>query len=196
MTEKKPRFGTLPVLNMPKRTHDTPKPKQRTPHSVVKDHLPVPRQAVYKNFKELCQRTSGLKSLNDWNMKLMNDRFVVKKMLDPFLIPEFEIIINDSLGFTIKVFGCFLPEKDRGLLEDAEHFEKLMEAEWNYHISHHSMTTLDYRRHNQPDLSVTSDSQKLKEYITFKIISQTSQLQSASRPAIHTWQELSVRVSN
>ena len=27
-------------------------------------------------------------------------RFVVKKMLDPFLIPEFEIIINDSLGFT------------------------------------------------------------------------------------------------
>ena len=91
MTKKKPRFGTLPVLNMPKRTHDTPKPKQRT-RSVVKDHLPVPRQAVYKNFKELCQRTSGLKNLNDWNMKLMNDRFVVKKMLDPFLIPEFEII--------------------------------------------------------------------------------------------------------
>ena len=36
--------------------------------------------------------TPGLKSLNDWNMKLMSDRFVVKKMLDPFLIPEFEII--------------------------------------------------------------------------------------------------------
>ena len=28
------------------------------------------------------------------------DRFVVKKVLDPFLIPEFEIIIDDSLGFT------------------------------------------------------------------------------------------------
>jgi len=103
---------------MPKRTHDTPKPKQRTPRSVVKDHLPVPRQAVYKNFKELCQRTSGLKSLNDWNMKLMNDRFVVKKMLDPFLIPEFEIIIDDSLGFTIKVFGCFLPEDHALYLEN------------------------------------------------------------------------------
>jgi len=101
VTEKKPRFGTLPVLNMPKRTHDTPKPKQRTPRSVVKDLLPVPRKDVYENFKELCRRTSGLKSLNDWNMKLMNDRFVVKKMLDPFLIPEFEIIIDDSLGFTI-----------------------------------------------------------------------------------------------
>ena len=36
----------------------------------------------------------------DWNLKLMSDRFVVKKVLDPFLIPEFEIIIDDSLGFT------------------------------------------------------------------------------------------------
>ena len=62
--EKKPRFGSLPVLNMPKRSHDT-KPKQRTPRCVhvVKDHLPLPRQAVYKNFKELCQWTSGLRSL-------------------------------------------------------------------------------------------------------------------------------------
>ena len=68
--KKKPRFGRLPVLNMPKRSHDT-KPKQRTPRSVVKDHLPLPRQAVYKNFKELCQRTSGLRNLNDWNMKLI-----------------------------------------------------------------------------------------------------------------------------
>ena len=36
----------------------------------------------------------------DWNLKLMSDRFAVKKVLDPFLIPEFEIIIDDSLGFT------------------------------------------------------------------------------------------------
>ena len=72
----------------------------------------MPQQAVYKSFKELCQRASGLKSLKDWNLKLMNDRFFVKKkkILDPFLIPEFEIIIGDSLGLTIKVLGCFLPE--------------------------------------------------------------------------------------
>ena len=51
MMKKKPRFGTPPVLDyMPKRSHDTPKPKQRT----------------------------------------------------PFVIPEFEIVIDDSLGFTVK----------------------------------------------------------------------------------------------
>ena len=77
--EKKPRFGSLPVLNMPKRSHDT-KPKRRTPRSVhvVKDHLPLPRQAVYKNSKELCQWTSGLRSLNDWNMKLITTDLLQK----------------------------------------------------------------------------------------------------------------------
>ena len=47
-----------------------------------------------------------------------------------------------------------------------------MGTEWNYHNSHHFMITLNDRKHNQPDfLPVTSDLQKLKEYITFKIIS-------------------------
>lgn len=39
-----------------------------------------------------------------------------------------------------------------GVLEDVEHFEKLMEGEWNYLISHHSMVILNDRRHNQSDL--------------------------------------------
>lgn len=77
-----------------------------------------------------------------------------------------------------------------------ENFEKLMEAEWNYRISRHSMTTLNDRKHNQPDLlPVTSDLQKLKEYITLKIISLTSQLES-TRPDERTWRELSELVLN
>jgi len=84
-----------------------------------------------------------------------------------------------------------------GLLEDVEHFEKLMEAEWNYHISHHSMTTLNDGRYNQPDLVlVMSDFQTLKEYITLKIILLSSELQSASRPDVCTWRELSEMVLN
>ena len=78
------------MLNMSKRSHYT-KPKQRTTRSVVKDHLPLPRQAVYKNFKELCQRTSGVaKELKRLEYEVDNDRFVVKMMLDSFLISEFD----------------------------------------------------------------------------------------------------------
>ena len=78
------------MLNMSKRSHYT-KPKQITPRSVVKDHLPLPQQAVYKNFKELCQRTSGVANeLKRLEYEVDNDRFVVKMMLDSFLISEFD----------------------------------------------------------------------------------------------------------
>ena len=61
---------------MLKRTHVTPKLKQRTPCFAVKDQLPLQQQAVYKNFKEMCQRTSELKSWtlssNMQNLKLLS----------------------------------------------------------------------------------------------------------------------------
>ena len=59
-----------------------------------------------------------------------------------------------------------LREKDKALAEDIENFEKLMEVEWNYHISHHSMAALNDRRHCKPDLlPVTNDLQNIKHNI-------------------------------
>lgn len=152
---------------------------------------------------------------NNENAQLLQflrpDKFnvVVQCVMD---ISKFDVKMGESrvgtpslalhIGYSLKkcvgiARGKALREKDRGLLEDVEHFGELMEAEWNYRTSHHSMTTLSDMRHNQPDLlPVTSDLQKLKEYITFKIISLTSQLQSASRPDVHTWRELSEMVLN
>lgn len=72
-------------------------------------------------------------------------------------------------------------------------FNKLVEVEWNYHKSNYSMTTLKDRRHNQRDLPVTSDLQRLKEYTVFKIISLSWKLQSATSTDVHTWQENSVK---
>ena len=41
---------------------------------------------------------------------MLSERLVLKKMLEPYLLPEMEIVVEDGLGFTVKVFGCFLPE--------------------------------------------------------------------------------------
>ena len=35
---------------------------------------------------------------------------LIKRLSDSVLLPELELIIDDSLGFTGKVFGCLLPE--------------------------------------------------------------------------------------
>ena len=133
---------------------------------------------------------------------LRPDKFdvVVQCVMD---ISKFDVKMGESrvgtpslalhVGYSLKkcvgiVRGKALREKDRGLLEDVE---------WNYRISHHSMTTLNDRKHNQPDLlPVTSDLRLLKEYITLKIVSLSSQLQSASRPDVRTWRELSEMVLN
>lgn len=72
-----------------------------------------------------------------------------------------------------------------------------MEAEWSDCISHHSMATLNDRKYNQPDLlPITSGLQKIKECITFKMISLTLLLQATSTPTVHTWHELSELVFN
>lgn len=42
MTKKKPRFGAIPKLNMPKRSHDTVKPTPIPGRSVVQDNKQQP----------------------------------------------------------------------------------------------------------------------------------------------------------
>ena len=39
-----------------------------------------------------------------------SERIVLKEMLEPLLLPGMEIVVDDCLGFTVKVFGCFLLE--------------------------------------------------------------------------------------
>lgn len=110
MTKKKPRFGAIPKLNLPKKSHETAKPTPRAERSVVSDFSdPAPSQC-YKTFEEVCQRVKSLQSLKEWQYKRVNGKLVLKKMVDPFLLPEFELIVDDSLGFTVKTYGCYLPE--------------------------------------------------------------------------------------
>ena len=50
----------------------------------------------------------SLKSLNEWSYKRFSDRLVIRKELEQFLLPKLEICIDNSLGFTVKMFGSFL----------------------------------------------------------------------------------------
>ena len=109
MTKKKPRFGAIPRLNMPRKSHESAKPTPRPARSVVKEHDQQPK-ACYKSFGELCQRITGLKTLKGWEFTTISDRLILKKTVEPFLLPEVEIMIDDSLAYTVKAFGCFLPE--------------------------------------------------------------------------------------
>ena len=110
MTKKKPRFEALPVLHMPRRSHESSKPPGR--RSIVRHVKPIEpaNTGCYGTFVEFCDRAKSLKTLSEWSYKVLADRFVLKKVVEPYLLPELEIVVDDSLGFTVKVFGSYLIE--------------------------------------------------------------------------------------
>ena len=112
MTKKRPRFGAIPKVNMPRKSHETPKPQPRARQSrpVIIEEMQQTNQHCYKSLLEFSQRLKRIKSLSQWNTKTLEDKVVLKKMVDPYLLPKTEIIVDDSLSFTVKVYGCFLPE--------------------------------------------------------------------------------------
>ena len=64
----------------------------------------------YKGLTDICKRIKGLKTISKWIVEERIDRVVLRKMMDCFQLPELELIIDDSLGYTISVYGWLLPE--------------------------------------------------------------------------------------
>ena len=87
MTKKKPRFGTLLLLNIPRRSHESSKPPER--RSIVRDVKPIApvNTSCYETFEEFCHRAKSLKSLSEWSSKVLPDRFVFKKVVEPRISP-------------------------------------------------------------------------------------------------------------
>ena len=86
-----------------------PKPLPRPTRTIVRE-IEKKSTLLYKNFLDFCKRVRGLKSIEDWNVKYLSDRIIFKKVADPYLLPELEVIVDDSLGFTVKSYACYLPE--------------------------------------------------------------------------------------
>ena len=107
MTKKKPRFGALPTLSMPIRSIESKKPPERPHRAVVKES---PQSRIYQSFQEVSRGLKGLKSLTEWSYKALEDKVILKKIHNEFLLPEIEVIVDDGLGFTVKAFGCTLPD--------------------------------------------------------------------------------------
>ena len=111
MTKKKLVFGALPKRQMGTKSHQSSKPTPRPERSVVKEVAEsFASTTVYRTFQEFSQQAKSLEKVwkSHWISKFSVDRAVFKKMVEPFLLPELEVIVDDSLGFTVKVYGSYL----------------------------------------------------------------------------------------
>ena len=60
MTKKKLRFGALPTVNMPRRSHNSKPAELRPARAVVRDIEPESRSSCYTSFIQFCERTKSL----------------------------------------------------------------------------------------------------------------------------------------
>ena len=64
---------------------------------------------LYKS-DDLQSRISKLKSVENFKKEFKRDSVTIKKQSPTYLLPEFEIILDNSLAFTIKLYEWLLPE--------------------------------------------------------------------------------------
>lgn len=68
------------------------------------------QEMVIISFNELCKRVLTLTSICGWNLQELKDRIILTRSSHLFLLPEIELMIAKSLGYTIWIFRWRLLE--------------------------------------------------------------------------------------
>ena len=85
----------------------SPPPPRCTLHRV---QAPVSYQ-TFDSLSDVQTQVSKLKELKrKWNIAILDDRITMQKMKLPYLLPQYEMVFDESLGFTLSVFHWLLPD--------------------------------------------------------------------------------------
>ena len=66
--------------------------------------------SVYKDFSDFVQRIVNLKLSDTWDINIQNNLVIATFMSADHLLPKFEIFIDQSLSFSLRVYGWMLPK--------------------------------------------------------------------------------------
>ena len=117
-TRKALKDGVLPSLNLPKKSISVPSYSSRDTTSIKKreesssqiNPSSIGTNAVYKSFPEFQQRISKLKLGNSWSIDFSESLVTISSHTDNYLLSKFEIFVDSSLQFTLRVFGWLLTD--------------------------------------------------------------------------------------
>ena len=100
----------MSTQQLPVKSHSKITSQERRHINIVQDRANEKSGPIYKNFSELCKRVQNLKLKDDWEVFYEENKVLFKLLTPRHLIPHLEIVVNDSLEFTIIIFGWILPE--------------------------------------------------------------------------------------
>ena len=95
----------MPTINLPVKSYDktftTLMPRRHV--SIVKDTVNVDsaisKAPTYKNIEDFKKKVSKLK-LHGWCIELFELKVHIKKMSESYVLPVYEIVVDDALEFT------------------------------------------------------------------------------------------------
>ena len=94
---------------MPIKSHSK---QQTTPRRTIRETTSpqnlTKKTYVYESFDELCRRIIVLK-LTGWLAVVKDDRVLLTKEDPDSMVPKFEVVIDDSLAFSVSVYNWLLP---------------------------------------------------------------------------------------
>lgn len=101
--------GSIPTINLPKKSHEELKPS--TSKLVIEKKELVPSK-VYKDINDLKSKDSKL-ALKGWCRKDDDNAFTLDYFDGKHALPLYSVKIDSGLGFTVAAFGLFLPDNHR-----------------------------------------------------------------------------------
>ena len=117
-------------------------------------------------------------------------KFHFEKGVQNVATPSLSLKIGHSLKKCINILrGHALRRKDTILEEDVNNFEKLIESEWSFRVSHHSLGALSSKKFNKVELlPLAEDLEKLRKSVLSKMSFSAEVLEKD--PHLEAWSDL------
>ena len=112
LTKKFVKFGSLQSQNLPKKSIDLSSPQREITQpvrSIVQDIVAKKAHMYYQNLQDVKNRVGKL-VFKEWAIVIEESKVTLSKYQCPYILPKFEITIDESLAYTISVFKWYLPD--------------------------------------------------------------------------------------
>ena len=118
-TRKQLKEGDLPTLNLPQKsvpvlTSPTPRSSssitKREDFFILQETYAPPPCHVYRDFSEFKLRVLNHKLGDCWNISIQDNLVVATCISVENILPKFEIFVDQSLSFSLRVYGWMIPE--------------------------------------------------------------------------------------
>ena len=116
-TRKMLKEGALPTLNLPRESaSSTTKPRpvnaieKREEYQLLQEQMPQPVQNAYKSFEDFTSRIKSLALTKSWKIEVKEQLVVASLMSSDYVLPVYEIFVDNLLNFTVRVHSWVLPD--------------------------------------------------------------------------------------